>query len=176
MVRSYVNWLVQDKKFGAVLERVPAVTAGLMRNPPLAGTWVERAHVVPIVVAVDALYGKAGVRRMSKATVGSELMEKLRPALAALLRIFGTSPATIYRRTNDMLKASMEGVECKFTSTSERSGIFELRYDLQEEVPMCSFVTFMATLEYALEVCSARGTVSEPERIGPAAASYRIIW
>jgi hypothetical protein len=176
LLRAYVKWLVRDKKLDAVLQRVPPETAELIRDPPLPGTWIDRELVAPIVAAVDEIGGKAAVRRMFKTVMTEEHLPLARPGLTGLLRIFGASPATLYKRFHQLMRTSMEGMECEYTPTSERSGLFELRYAVDDEVPMSSFIAFMPTLEAALDLCAVRGTVSEPERKGPARVVYRIIW
>jgi hypothetical protein len=175
-LRGYVRWLERTRKFDAVLSRVPPTTARLMRDPPLPSTWILRDDVAPILYAVDELGGYPAVRQMSRDMLSETVLPTLRPVVSAVLRLFGTSPETLFRRYPDVLRTSMTGIRTNYTPATANSGTFELQYLLNHEVPICSFVFFMASLEIALELCGVRGTVSDPERLGPARVVYHIKW
>jgi hypothetical protein len=176
MLRAYVEWLTKERLVDEVARRVPPATAALMRSPPLAGTWIDRKDVAPIVVAVDQIAGTSGVRRMSTTALRGGIAARLRPALTRILAFLGTSPATLYKRMDDVLRTTIEGIHSQYTETSERSGVVEVRYDLNEEVPLCSFIALMASLEAALDFCEVKGVVGEPERTGPASVRFKIRW
>jgi hypothetical protein len=175
-VRAHLKWLAKDGKLEAVLQRVPPETAALIRNPPLASTWIDSQVMEPMMCALEELGGKAAILRMSRDELREDLMTPLRPMIAGVLRLFGTSPATIYGRLNDMVKTTVRGMEFKFQSLSERSGSMEVRYDVEREIPTCMFVSCMAALEMVPELCGHRGRVGEPERLGPAVARFDVSW
>jgi hypothetical protein len=175
-LRADVQWLQRENRLAAILERVPPSTALLLRDPPLASTWVDSQHGEAVLRALESVDGKFAVLRMSREKLRDGLLPPLRPMIAGVLRLFGTSPATLYRRMNDLVKTSVRGMEFIYQPVSTRAGVMQVRYDVEREVPTCMFISCMAALEIALELCGVQGTVSEPERISPASARFRIVW
>jgi hypothetical protein len=174
-LRAYASVLARSRRLDAVLAVVPADVAALLRSPPLAGKWVDWRVIAEVLVAVEGLEGTTGVRKFARETL-DETMVTYRPMVAGALRLFGTSPPTVFKRLNDLLRPGLEGLEYRYQPVSDRSGIMHATYAVDGEVPSSFFVAGMAVLELALELCSARGTVGLPERHGAASASYSIIW
>jgi hypothetical protein len=175
-LRAQVKWLTRERKLDAVLQRVPPTTAELIHNPPLASTWIDARYVEPILSSLEAAEGTAAVLRMAREKMRDELLPPLRSMLTGVLRLFGATPATLYRRMNDLVKTSAQGMEFSYTASSEQSGVMEVRYLVEREVPSCTFVACMAALEAPFELCGVEGTVSDPERTGPTSARFRITW
>jgi hypothetical protein len=175
-IRSKVEWLSKEKKLEAVLARVPAQTAALMRTPPLGSTWVDSHDIEPILCAIEALDGKAGVLRMSRETLRADIVPPLRSMISGILRLFGTSPATAFGHMNDLAKTSVRGMEFHYTAASEHSGVMDVYYDADREIPMCMFVSCRASLEMVFELCGVDGSISDPNRLGPAKARFRMAW
>jgi hypothetical protein len=176
-LRAHVNWLRRENKLEAVYGRLPEATRRLVDDLPLASTWVDFADWEPFLRALEAVVGLDGVLRMSRDTLHQDsFMSPLRPMLAGVLRLFGTSPATLYRHLDEMVKSNVKGMKFVFEDETERSGIMRVSYDVDHEVPGCVFVSCQAALETVIELCGARGVVAPPERTGPATVRFRIRW
>ena len=175
-LRAHVKWLAREKKLEAVLARVPPAVAELARNPPLASTWIDSLQIEPIMNALQELDGTQAVLRMSREELRADLIAPLRGMISGVLRLFGTSPATVYPRMNDMVKTSVRGMDFRFDRQFDRAGVMEVGYDVEREIPFCMFVSCTAALEMVLELCSVQGRVSDPERIDRATARFRISW
>jgi hypothetical protein len=174
-LRSYVEVLQRERRREAVMERVPPETAALIATPPLASTWVDWLHVVHITRAVEALSGLQGVRDFARKMIDEAKKPHLR-LLEGLLRLFGASPASIFQRMNDLVKGTIENQEFIYTPLSERSGVMEMRYFIDDEVPHCIHISAMSTLQAILDVCGAKGTIGYPDLVGPNRVAYKIHW
>jgi hypothetical protein len=175
-LRAYTKWLARERKLEDVLKRVPDATVEVARNPPLASTWIENEHLERLVAAVAATEGKPGVLRMARDIARGELAPPLRPLASAVLRLFGTSPATIYRRLNDVVRTTCSGIAFNYRELGPREGVMEIRYIDEREISIWAFVASVPTLEAVLELCGAQGTVADPIRTGPNSATYQIQW
>jgi hypothetical protein len=175
-LRAHLKWLEKENRLEAVLARVPPAVATLARNPPLNSTWIDSLKIEPLMIALQELDGTQAVLRMSRDELHAELIAPLRGMISGVLRLFGTSPATVYARLNDMVKTSVRGMDFKFEHTFDRAGIMIVRYDVDREIPHCMFVSCTASLEKVLDLCSVRGRVSDPERVDHATARFRISW
>jgi hypothetical protein len=174
--RAYIKWLTREKKFDAVLARVPPETAALMREPPLPSTWVVSAHVEPIVVALDAVGGRIAVRRMAHDVLHEDLLPPLHSATSALLRLFGTSPATLYARIDDLARTTIKGMQFKYRVLDNRAGVMRISYDVTYEIADCVFDALIATLESITQMCGVKGVIGDPKRVAPNSAEYLIRW
>jgi hypothetical protein len=174
-LRSYVSVLTRDGHRDAVLAQVPPDTAAQITDPPLATAWVDFVHVVRITQAVEALYGTVGVREFARKAIDDAKKPHLR-VLEAVMRLFGVSPASVFKRLNDVIKHTIENNIFSYAPTSDRSGVMEVRWLVDYEVPTCMFIGVATTFQVIFESCGVRGFVGAPERLGPGAARFRLQW
>jgi hypothetical protein len=173
--RSYVSILTADGKYDAVLAIVPPDTAALMRDPPLPGSWMHGRHMHDVVVAVNAIGGLTAVRELTRR--GTEDARKpYMNIVEGVLKLFGTSPATLFKRMNSLVSSILEGVTFRYTAVTERSGVMDVEWEVDYEMPACEFVGLVPTFQTLLSACGAKGVVGTPERLGPARARYAIQW
>jgi len=173
--RSYVNVLVDDGKAQAVMALVPPETAAVMSNPPLASSWVDFRHIVHLTEAVHRLGGMAGVRELTRKATAQARKPHMR-LVEGVLKLFGTSPATLLKRMNDFVRTTIEGLEYRYTPNGERAGIMEMVYSLDYEVPTSVFVGAAPALQTILDACGVKGIIGEPERLGPNRVRFTIQW
>jgi hypothetical protein len=174
-LRSYINVVSRLEHRAAIVAQLPPDTAALLSNPPLPGTWSEWRHIQDITVAVEIVDGLEGVRRLADGAIEEAKRPYVR-VLEGLIRLFGTSPATIYKRMNDLVKNAVENMQYTYRVTSDRSGTMEVSYGGGAEIPLCMFVGGRASLVAVLDACGVKGAVSEPERLGPTRTAYQIRW
>jgi hypothetical protein len=173
--RSYIHVLARERKTSAVLALVPPATAAVIEAPPLAGTWVDFQHIIDITVAVETLGGMVGVRDFTKKAT-ADARKPYMGVVEGVLKLFGTSPATLFKRMNDLVKSTLEGLDYAYTATSERSGTMELTYQLSQEVPTCMFVGAVPALQILLDTCGVEGVIGPPVRLGPNKVRFTIQW
>jgi len=174
-LRSYIAVLEKDNRRDAVMAQVPPETAAVIAEPPLPSTWVDWKHVVHITVAVESLAGMAGVRQLARRAVDEAKGPYVR-VLETVLRLFGTSPAAIFKRMNDLTKNAIQNMEYAYTPISDRAGVMEVRYHVDFEVPTCMFVGGMSVMTAVMESCGIHGVVGEPERLSATSVAYKIRW
>jgi hypothetical protein len=167
--------LLKDRHFDAVRARVPEETAELMAHLPLSTNWIDFRHVMYITQAVEALYGMSGVRDFVRKAIDDTKGPHLR-VLESVLRLFGMSPATVFKRLNDIVKHTIENNDYLYTPTSDRSGIMEVHWRVDYDIPTCMLFGVSATFHTIFESCGAKGVVGNPERLGPTAARYVLQW
>jgi hypothetical protein len=176
-LRAYIQWLTRESLLAEVLTRVPPSTARLLKDPPRADVWVEGREVLNVVTAIDTLYGLDGVRRFARETLDQQIVPTHRPVLIGLLRMFGASPVTLFKRMNLLVRWNVKGMDYCYLATSERAGVMEVRYLAEEEIETSAFVSGATVMEALLELCSAEnGTVGEPERLSATSVAYQIKW
>jgi hypothetical protein len=173
--RSYVGILVKDGLRDAVVARVPPATAALMANPPLAGSWMDFQPIFQVMEAVEAIGGLPAVRELSRKGT-SESRKPYMGVVESVIKLFGTSPATLFKRMNSLVSSFIRGVDFKYTATDERAGVMEVEFLPEYPIPMCAFIGQVPTFQALFEVCGVQGTVGQPERLSPHKARFHLKW
>jgi hypothetical protein len=166
---------VKEGKRDAVMALVPPETAALIASPPLAGSWMDLGHIFQIVFAMEKLGGLAAVRDLAKKGT-DDARKPYMSIVESVLKLFGTSPATLFKRMNSLVSSFIEGVEYNYTPKTDRSGFMEAHYHADYEIPMCVFVSLIPTFQILLDACGAKGSVGTPERTGPTKGRFLISW
>jgi hypothetical protein len=174
-LRSYIQVLVNNGWLEEAIARVPSDTRAVLVDPPLASTWVDFVHIVHVTQAVEAIAGMVGVREFARRAFDDAKKPHHR-LLEGLVRLFGTSPATVFKRLNELVKSTVENLRYCYTPTSTRSGVLETEYLVDYEIPTCVFVGQIPALQGILDACGVEGIIGNPERLGPNKVNYRIQW
>ena len=173
--RSFVTAVEKHGKRDAVLTRVPRDTAALIESPPLPGSWMDLWTVWHIIQALEEIGGMPLVREVSRQATDDARRPYMR-IVDSVLKMFGTSPATLFKRMNSLVSSIIEGVTFRYTVLSERSGVMDVEWEADYEMPACEFVGLVPTFQTLLSACGAKGVVGTPERTGPNKARYAIQW
>jgi hypothetical protein len=175
MLRSFVSILEREGKRDAVIALVPPDTADLMRSPPLAGSWMDATHIHKIIQAVETLGGLPAVRELAR-KVTDDARQGYMFVVEGVLKLFGTSPATLFKRMNSLVASFLEGTDYRYTAKTDRSGEMVVEYSADYEIPICVFVSLVPAFQTLLSACGVTGIVGPPERLGPAKVRFQIQW
>jgi hypothetical protein len=173
--RSYVRIIATDGRRDAVLALVPPETAALIAEPPLAGSWMDLRHVIHITQAVEQIAGMTAVRDLARRST-DDARKPYMAVVEGVLKLFGASPATLFKRMNTLVSSFIEGVAYRYTGLSERSGVMEIAWAADFEIPTCVLVSQIPSLQTLIDACGAKGVVGAPERIAANKARYLIQW
>jgi hypothetical protein len=172
-LRTYADVLAGDERYSRIASLIPADTAALLANPPLPGTWLDIRHANDIVVAIEQIGGLSAVRDVGR-KLTSQSRKPYMIAVEALIRLCGTSPATLLKRMNRLIESFLQGVVFEYHATSDRGGVLDVAY--ADPVPMGAFFIQLAGLQDILDLCGVKGVVSYPERTAPHSARFKIQW
>jgi uncharacterized protein (TIGR02265 family) len=174
--RAYVKYLKTEGKLDAVLEKISPAAASALREPPLQGSWIDAHLLVEVVEAIDALEGSEGVLKMGREVIRREMLPFFFPMIQTVMRVMGTSPATLLARFPQLVQTSVQGVEFHYRVTSPTSGTMEAYYATDRPLKRCAFLQSVPPIEQILRVCGVQGTVSEPDVRSPKLVHYHIRW
>lgn len=173
--RSYISILTKELRYDAVVAAVPAETARLMAAPPLAASWMDFRHLVYIGSAVEVIGGTTAVRDLARKAT-DDARKPYMGVVESVLKLFGTSPATLFKRMSSLVNSFIQGVDFEYTPLSERSGTMEVQYHADYEIPNSVFVGVAPTFQTLLDACGATGVVGPAQRISATAARFSIRW
>lgn len=142
---------------------VSDATRKLMDEPPPSSNWVPGQAIVELDAAIFDLRGSDICARCSRETSEVAGTTVLRAMAEGMLRLFGTSPTTIFERMGQIGSTSVRGVEYDYVVLGPKSGRMTVRYSRCSLVPYCVFVSVAGGLGAIFGFLGIRGTVSPPD-------------
>jgi hypothetical protein len=179
VVRGYAAVLRREGLLEPVCARVSPEVEQLLRHPPPATAWVDGRLTEQITLAVADVGGATAPRRLLRLASQESLIPLMMPLIKGLLRVFGVTPHTLYKRLNDTLKFSNRGCEASYRVEGVRAGTVRYRMLYRRNVPIAVFHGVAGGLEAVLAICDVMGTVSEPRVVDDGkgnAADYAVAW
>ena len=161
-VRGYVLALRSAGILDEVAAQVSPATRELLNNPPPSSQWVDMSVPVEVLEAVSRIKGLPFLRKIGKDSSVLGSMAIIRTFVDSMLRLFGTTPATIYSRMPKFAEAFVRGIEFNYTSLSDRSGTITVSVKSNARVPMSYWYTMAGSLETTYDSCGVAGVVGDP--------------
>jgi len=162
LVRAYVHQIENLGILPQVQSRVSAGTLKLLQDLPLPSTWLDAFVIEDMMNAVESIGGMDAVRAVTKGGQESGLMPLMRPLIAGLFRLFGTSPNTLLSRFSDFARSNVRGMEFEWIRESDRAGTLRIQFP-HRNVPRSAFVGFESGMWIICEICSVSGKVAATE-------------
>jgi hypothetical protein len=162
--------------YDQVAARVHPSTRALMGSPPPASVWIDASITEDVLRAVEAVRGRAALRDFSRRGLLASTAPLLRPMVEPLLRLFGTSPATLFARAELLTATTSRGVAFAYAPGGARAGAMVVSFPERAEAPLHTLFAFAGTLEVVFSWCGVEGKVSDPTVTAPNAGRYAITW
>jgi hypothetical protein len=162
LVRSMAVTVSEHGLRQAVLGRVSEATAALLRDPPLPTMWVDARAYNEILQALYEIEGAERLRHLNREAVERGLAPLLRATAQGMLRVFGTSPATVLSRLGRLSAATSRGVVTRYALSTPTSGSLEIELPALRDVPIGAFVASGGGIKLVFELCGVSGTIGEP--------------
>lgn len=178
-LRGYVSVLQRRGFLEELLRDASEGTRRVVASPPAASAWIDATPTEELMALLAEKKGLARVREVSREALDEGVVPLVLPLVSGILRLFGTSPATLLARTELLTRPNLRGVSFRFTSSGEKSGVMVLTFDRDREVPLHRFVAFAGAFELTLRMCRTSGVVDEPALVDSPernSASYEIHW
>lgn len=173
--RAYLAVLDKDNLRAAIVARVPPEAAALMAAPPLAGSWMDFLTMLHITEAMEAVGGMAGVRDLARKGT-NEARKPYMGIVESVIKLFGTSPATLFKRMSSLVGSFIRGVDFQYIAKSERSGVMEVEFLPEYPIPMCVFVSQLPSFQALFDTCGVKGLIGQPERLSTHKARTTLQW
>lgn len=175
VVRAWARCAERCGSLSRVRDRLSKETLAVLENPPLPASWTPSVPIDELFAAVYTLEGHSAALQLAR-MASRELEPTYTTMLSGLLRLLGTSPASLFRRLDSMVKQAMEGVDYRWIQTADCAGTLEVHYPVGSRVSACSFVSMIPTLEIIFRLCRVKGTISDPIVTSESSALFRLSW
>jgi len=178
-LRGYCAALKSLGMYGAVLERGSARVREALEMPPPTSAWIDYALCEEILAIVASERGPIGARKLGHDAVTAGVAPFMQIFVQGLLRLFGVSPATIFRHMNKVAGQTTRGVEYTYAATSESSGVVTVAFPGRREVESAVWYSSAGGLEIVFETCGFIGHVQDPVVVNKGhgvSADFRVSW
>lgn len=158
---------------------VSPATRKLIDEPPPQSSWMPGAVIIELDAAIYDLRGSEVCARCSRECSEVAGNTILRSITEGMLRLFGTSPATLFERMNQIVSTSVRGVEYEYTALSPKSGRMLVRYQHCSNLPSSVFAAVGGGLGATFGFLGITGTVfpAEIRQLAPRnEATYTLRW
>ncbi|MEI8255073.1 MAG: hypothetical protein WCJ30_05310 [Deltaproteobacteria bacterium] len=146
------GWLVKVEK------HLDPATLAMVNEPPVTSTWIEGARVAEIDDVVRDVLGDRVLEELAAMTVRRSIGPLLRAAVEGTLRLFGTSPATLFARLDRLSASTVRGMSFSWETAGARGGSMTVTYPGSADVPLSTFISIRAGFEGVFDMCGAKGT------------------
>jgi len=175
IIRVWASAIEKAGLMPRIQSRLSKETLEVLRKPPLAGSWTAVTPLAELFLAVHDVCGRDAALKFARQTT-RDIAPFYTGMIGALLRLFGTSPASLFSRLNELIKQTMDGLEYRWQSTGDRSGTIEIFYPAGSMVQSAQFLNFIPTIEMMFELCKVKGTVSDPTATSDRSAKFTVGW
>ncbi|MGZ3439293.1 MAG: hypothetical protein ACXVDD_07245 [Polyangia bacterium] len=162
-LRGIIKVLESRGMLADVRARVSEPARELIAAPPPASTWISHGVVEEICLAVTAIAGAHTWREVTYLAARDSILPLLRTAIEGFLRLFGASPAGLYKKWRHIAGSSIRGLSHVYTPTSDRSGVMLVTFDGCRDVPEPVFEGAGSALALTFELLGIKGSVDDPE-------------
>jgi hypothetical protein len=179
VLRAYLAVLAKTPHAAAtvdVLTTLDPEAARLMREPPLAGTWVDGIAFARIIEALHRCGGDAAVLAVAHDALEQQTIRSLTLMVQGILRVFATSPVFLLSRFGELIRTTSRGIVMEWTSLSERSGRMQVTHETDVPLPAPCFLTTIPALERMVALCNVKANVSRPELRAHNVSRYLLDW
>ena len=124
---------------------------------PMSARWHDGFVVIDSANCAQRFAGDEGVETMNFVAVKQSLGPLMAPFLSITLTLFGASPDSILKRTNNSLRSVMLNVETEWKTTGADSGLLVTRYpDVVDDV---SWPCWKGAIRFVYELCGVEGDI-----------------
>src|SRR5262249_38761482 len=109
--RAHVKHLDKVKKLGPVLDRLSPQAAQAVTTLPLPTSWLDASLLDEIIEKVAEVYGIDRVLEMERELLKGEVLPFVFPMLSGVMRVLGTSPATLFGKFHELTRTMVQGIE-----------------------------------------------------------------
>jgi hypothetical protein len=178
-VRGYCAALKNLGMYATVAQRGSARVRDALEMPPVTSAWIDYGLCEEILRIVDSERGLSGVRKLGHDAVTAGVAPFMQIFVQGLLRLFGVSPATIFRNMNKVASQTTRGVQYTYAPTSEYSGVVTVAFPGGRDIESVVWYSTAGGMEIVFETCGVIGTVQDPVVVDNGlrnSADFRVSW
>ena len=174
--RSLIDVMREVGVLERVRERSDPAVQEFLDKPPFPSTWMPAIPFQSVLAVLEKEVGIEGVREIARESTNGGMMKVMRPLVEGLLRIFGSDPASFYKRVPKVMESQVRGITFDFKTVEDGRAELLLSYDYLRDCPTGSFVYWESVLQQVQEVCGRQGTATTERIDTPRRNSARLVF
>jgi hypothetical protein len=154
VIRGYVQTLEREGLLAAVRAAVPESTRKLIDKPPLVVSTVSGTVLDDLLLALEQERRPGAPRAIARRTGNDSFGPVLKPLLQGRMRMFGSSPATLFARAGQLSALMVREVDFDFRSTGDAAGT--LAAPFPSAPPRATFAAWEGICEFIRDFSGVR--------------------
>jgi len=161
LVRGYLTLFERYGILEKMRPRLSPELAALVARPPLPISWVSAAVFDELLKAAGESSSRDMVRKVAYENTSQQTGQMVLPMLRTLLKLWGATPATLFRNLNSVVTVQVKGTRLDYVPETESSGIIEI--DSDRVANDYVYAGWEGTLMYAYEVAGVKGEIGRTQ-------------
>lgn len=163
VVREYIDLFERRGVMAKIRPKMSPALAAFVAHPPLPIVWVDGALFYELLGEAGEATSYDAIRQFAVEHTSEQIGPKVLPMLRALLRLWGATPATIFKNLGSVTSVQSKGTRFSYTPETETSGVIEL--DPGMVVNPFVYAGWEGILMFAYEVAGVKGELGKTQLI-----------
>lgn len=161
LVRGYIDLFERRGVMEKIRPKMSPALAAFVARPPLPIAWVDATLFYEMLGQAGEVTSYETMRQFAIENTSQQAGPMLLPMLRTLLRLWGATPATIFRNAASVVGVQVKGTKFTYTPETETSGAI----DVEPGMVMSQYVyaAWEGTFMYVYEVAGVKGEVGRTE-------------
>ncbi len=161
LVRGYIDLFERRGVMEKIRPKMSPELAAFVARPPLPVTWVDATLFYEMLTQAGEATSLEAIRQFAIENTSQQAGPMLLPMLRTLLRLWGATPATIFKNTASVVGVQSKGTRFTYTPETDTSGVI----DIEPGMVMSPYVyaAWEGVFMFAYEVAGVKGEVSRTE-------------
>jgi hypothetical protein len=161
LVRGYIDLFERRGVMEKIRPKMSPALAAFVAHPPLPIAWVDANLFYELFALAGEATSYAALRQFAMEHTSQQVGPMLLPMLKTLLRLWGATPATLFKNAASVVGVQSKGTRFNYVPESETSGVLEI--DPGMVMNPVVWAGWEGTFLFAFEVAGVKGEMGKTE-------------
>src|SRR5262249_46375620 len=126
MFRSYLSMFESRGLLEKLRPKMTPSLAAIVARPPFPVAWVESGLLYEMLELAGDATSYDDIRQIAYENTSQQTGQMIVPMLRTLLRLWGTTPATIFKNMSSVVSVQVKGTKLVYVPETDTSGVMEI--------------------------------------------------
>jgi len=163
LVRGYIDLFERRGVMEKIRPKMSPALSAFVERPPLPIAWVDADLFYELFALAGEATSYGALRQFAVEHTSQQVGPMLLPMLKALLRLWGATPATLFKNAASVVGVQSKGTKFSYTAESDTSGVIEI--DPGKVIHPVVWAGWEGTLLFAFDVAGVKGEMGRTQVI-----------
>ena len=161
LLRGYISLFESHGYMDRMRPKMSPALAAVVARPPLPITWVDSGILYELLQVAGEATSYETIRQCGFENTSQQTGMMVLPMLRTLLRLWGASPATLFKNAGSVITVQVKGTRLEYKPETDHSGVMEI--DPGRVVNEFVWAGWEGMFLYAYEVAGVQGEVARTQ-------------